>query len=119
MFSFQPTEHEETDLDVVITELIAKMSDHEGHTKEYTAMTDNLKTLIEARKLEVETESLQTKTDLEVQKAEAEINARKTVSADTIALIGANLAGILMILSYEHANVITSKAIQQISKIRL
>jgi len=33
------------------------------------------------------------------------------VNRDTLALIGANLFGILMIIKYEHVNVITSKAL--------
>jgi hypothetical protein len=40
------------------------------------------------------------------------------VSPDTWALVGANLAGIVMILSHEHAHVITSKALSFVLKPR-
>ena len=39
------------------------------------------------------------------------------VSPDTWALVGANLAGIVMILSHEHAHVITSKALGFVRKL--
>lgn len=42
----------------------------------------------------------------------------KRVSPDTWALIGANLAGILIIISYERVNVITTKAIGFLTKLR-
>lgn len=40
------------------------------------------------------------------------------VSADTWATIGANLAGILLIISHERVNVVTTKAIGFVSKLR-
>jgi hypothetical protein len=36
---------------------------------------------------------------------------KKTVSPDTLAIVIGNLAGIILILGYEKANVITSKAL--------
>lgn len=42
----------------------------------------------------------------------------KRVSPDTKALVGANLVGIVMILSHEHAHVITSKALAFVLKPR-
>jgi hypothetical protein len=38
------------------------------------------------------------------------------VSPDTLALIGANLLGIVIVVAYEHAHVITSKAFSSIIK---
>lgn len=40
------------------------------------------------------------------------------VSADTMAIVGANLLGIIMIIRYEHANVITSRAMNMVQKLR-
>ena len=40
-----------------------------------------------------------------------ETTSPKRVSPDTMVLVGGNLAGILLILSYERAHVITSKAL--------
>ncbi len=42
----------------------------------------------------------------------------RRVSPDTLAMIGANLAGIIMILGHERANVVASKALGFVSKLR-
>jgi|JI9StandDraft_1071089.scaffolds.fasta_scaffold441265_2 methylthioribose-1-phosphate isomerase len=39
-----------------------------------------------------------------------------SVSKDTLALIGANLAGILLIITHEHTNVIATKAMSLVVK---
>lgn len=43
-----------------------------------------------------------------------ESKSRKRISPDTLATVAGNLIGILMIVSYEHTHVITSKAISHI-----
>lgn len=118
-----------SELDETITKLIEAMSGHDAHAKEFTTMTDNLKTLMEARKIDtdrikvlteaIKLESENSKLLAEVRKIDDDIIARNTISRDTLALIGGNLAGIVMILSFEHANVLTSKALAHIIKIRL
>jgi hypothetical protein len=45
------------------------------------------------------------------------IDARKPVSRDTMANIAATLAGIFMILTYEHGRVVTSKALGFVPKL--
>lgn len=45
-------------------------------------------------------------------------NRRQSVSPDTIAMIVGNLAGIGLILSYERVNVIASKAVGFVLKLR-
>lgn len=40
------------------------------------------------------------------------------VSADTLATIGANLAGILLIINHERMHVVTTKALGFVSKLR-
>jgi hypothetical protein len=47
-----------------------------------------------------------------------ESNSPKRLSPDVVATIAGNLAGILMILSYERANVVTSKALSFVLKLR-
>ena len=47
-----------------------------------------------------------------------EIDSPQRVSPDTMALIFANLTGIAMIVGYERANVVTSKAIGFLLKLR-
>jgi hypothetical protein len=150
-------EDQSSELDELITKLIEAMEGHDGHSKEFASMTDNLKTLMEARKiyverikvlaeagkLEIENNKLIAETkklegeslklaaetlkleeetvrlSAEVRKIDDEIASRRSVSRDTMALIAGNVAGIVMILSFEKANVLTSKALQQIIKIRL
>jgi hypothetical protein len=43
---------------------------------------------------------------------------KSSVSKDTMALIGANLAGILMIIKHERVNVITSRAMNLLMRAR-
>jgi len=45
-----------------------------------------------------------------LQKLTLEVNSKSKVSPDTMASVVANLAGILLILNYEHAHVFTSRA---------
>lgn len=45
--------------------------------------------------------------------------AKDRISADTLVTVGANLAGIVLILGFEKANVITSKALGFVSKLKL
>lgn len=47
-----------------------------------------------------------------------DIERRNRVSMDTLAVIGANLAGIVAILAYERAHIITSKALGFVTKSR-
>lgn len=42
----------------------------------------------------------------------------KFVSRDTLAIVGANLLGIVMIIRHEHMNVITSRAMNMVIKPR-
>ena len=47
------------------------------------------------------------------------IKSQKRLSPDTVALIVANLVGIGLILGYEHAHNLTSKAIGFVSKLKV
>lgn len=47
-----------------------------------------------------------------------EANSKRKVSADTLAIVAGNLAGILMIVGHEKAHVVTSKALGFILKAR-
>lgn len=98
MFSLRSKEHEPTVLEIAITRLISQMESHEGDTNEYSAMAGNLKTLMEARQIE------------------SDVASRKDISVETIATVAANLVGILMILHYERANIVTSKALSFVIK---
>lgn len=87
---------EPTELDPVIGRLLELMANEDPNTEEYSKMTDQL---IKLYKLKAET-------------------APKRVSADTWALIVANLAGIILIIGHERANVITTKALAFVQRLR-
>lgn len=76
-------------LEEEIKSILTKMSETDPETKEYTAMAANLETLIQAQN---------------VKKA-------KGIGMDTVAIIAGNLLGILLILGYEKASIITTKAL--------
>jgi hypothetical protein len=45
-------------------------------------------------------------------------NKKTSVSKDTLATVGANLIGILMVIKHEHVNVITSRAMNLLMRPR-
>lgn len=53
----------------------------------------------------------QIKAVMELMDKRKQLDEKKTVSPDTMAVIAGNLLGILLILTYEKANVITTKAL--------
>lgn len=79
-----------TKLEKEIDHLLGTLKDHEPHTEEYNAVSDQI---------------------VKLQKLQLEINSKRHVSPDTLAGAATNLAGILLILNFEHAHVMTSKAI--------
>jgi hypothetical protein len=79
---------EETSLDRLIDEMQTEMRQMSFEDKEFQLVLARLK---ELHKLKDESRP-------------------KRVSNDTLALIGANLLGIAIIVGYEHAHVMTSKA---------
>lgn len=56
--------------------------------------------------------------ELEIEAKEKTLKNLYGISPDTLAIIAANLAGIGLILSYERFNIVTSKAIGFIQKLR-
>lgn len=95
MFTRKPKEP--TPLDEVIADLHQKLSVMHPITEEYSTIADQLVKLYKLRK---ETESL------------------NRPSADTLALIGANLLGILIIIGHERAHVITTKALSFLARLK-
>lgn len=84
------------DIDIPINALIAAMSTVKPDTDEYAKMVDQLVKLYKLK----------------------EVDASKRVSADTLAIVAANLAGIMMIVGHERAHVVTTKAIGFVQKLR-
>lgn len=84
--------------DEVIEDIISRMKDLEPESKEYASATDQLVKMIKIQ------EEVTTPED--------------RISLDTMVTVGAQLLGILLVLNFERANVITSKALGFITKLR-
>lgn len=97
MFNIITKKDKRTNLEKEIDSVIESMSHHKADTKEYAAMAKNLETLYKAKSNE----------------------RNRYVSPDAIAMVAGNLLGIVLILGYEKANVITSKALGFIIKGRV
>jgi hypothetical protein len=129
VFTRKHPDDENTALENAIMKLISQMADQDGESDEYTKMADNLKTLMEARKIENETDKTEfeasklqsdaRKAEAEARKLEVEVETRNRPSVDTIVTVAGSLAGILMVLSYERAHVLTSKAMSQVIRLKL
>lgn len=82
----------ETVLDDEILDLLGNIRQECKNTEDYAKMVDKLSTLYELRN-------------------------KSRISKETMATIGANIIGILVVLSHERAHVITSKAFGFVKKI--
>jgi hypothetical protein len=88
-------------LDESIEILIQELAAAEAGSAEETALANSISTLMEARTAD-------------------KIGAKKpTISPETWAAIAANLGGIILILGFEKANVLTSKGLSFIPKIKI
>lgn len=68
------------------------------------------------KKMEIDSSAELKAAETEAKKAETQ--DRRRVSSDTLALIAANVAGIIMIIGYERVNVIASKALGFVGKVK-
>jgi len=89
MFDSLKTQTSPTKLDEVIDAALTQMLSIDPTTEEYSKAADQVTKLYKLR----------------------EATTPKRVGADTLAVVLGNLAGIGMILSYEHVHVVTSKAL--------
>lgn len=85
-----------------IERLIAEMSRIDPEIEDYAVMTARLDTLYKLKEVDHKVETKQL----------------FGVSAETLAVISANLLGIMMIVGHERARVITSKAVSFIPKLK-
>lgn len=83
-------------LDQTIQTLEHEMLSLNGDDKEYATMLTNLERLYKLK----------------------EKHSKRKIDPNTLLIVGGNLAGILIIVIYEHAHVIGSKAMSQIGKLR-
>lgn len=93
---FARIQREDSALVKEIDNLYSNMSDLDRSSDDYAAMVNQLTKLYKLK----------------------EINSRKRVSPDTLAIVAGNLAGILMIVGHEKAHVVTSKALSFVLKAR-
>lgn len=88
------TSDETVSLESVIDALRAQILNTRIGTEDYDKMVTQLSTLYKLK----------------------EFDSKKHVSMDTKAMVIGNLAGILLILGYEHVHVVTSKALSFVLK---
>lgn len=93
---FTKKESGKTDLDVAIDSAFSELSVHKSDSEKYAAILDRIVVLHGMKESE----------------------KPSSLSADTKAVIAANLAGILMIIGHEHTHVITTKAFSLLLKLR-
>lgn len=93
---FNLKRRELTALDETMTMVLAEMKETNPSSPEFHAMLERLERLSKLRAQD----------------------AQKRVSPDTLAIVVGNLAGILLILNYERAHVVTSKALGFVMKLR-
>ena len=87
---------EPTDLDHALHRAHGQLKNHDADTKEYAQIVDQI----------VKLQTLQA------------AEKPKPISKDTWATVGANLAGILIIVAYEHSHVVTTKALGFVPKVK-
>ncbi len=90
------TPTEKSGLEKAIDSVLTDMNTVTSETEEYAASVDQLVKLYSIK----------------------DIDRPKRVSPDTLAIIAGNLAGILVIVGHERANIVTSKALGFLLKLR-
>jgi hypothetical protein len=91
-----PRAKAQTRLEVAIDRALIELETKDVASAEYKTILERVETLYEVRKTD--------KPD--------------RVSADNLATISANLVGIILIIRHEHVNVITSRAMGLVTKLR-
>lgn len=97
---FKKKEAEPSELEDAITQLFNEMADLRGDDPEYAKRVTQLETLYKLKEVD------------------AKVDSGKRVSRDTWAIVGGNLAGILLIVGHERMHVVTSKALNFMLKLR-
>jgi predicted RND superfamily exporter protein len=90
---------------------------------EFLANIANKEAEIRVKETDLEIRKAESDTNCEVKKLDAQLKQRDVdqpwrVSPDTLAIVGANVLGIVMILGYERANVIASKALGLLTRMK-
>ncbi len=117
---FNPDEpHNE--LEELIVNHIAAMASMTEGSEEYTAAADQLKTLMETRKIDQETDKIDEEAEKlaqETRQIQDQIDNPWRPSADQLVTAGATLVAVTAMLAFEMRGVITSKTFSWIPKPR-
>jgi hypothetical protein len=112
-------------LDEAIDRLLTAMSEVDCSSKEFAVMADQLTKLYKMKDVEetLRLKALDTNANCDLRTIEASLKQKellhpKRVSPDTLILVAGNILGIVIIISYEKANVITSRAMNFVMKLR-
>ena len=89
MYNMKLNLKKKSKLENAIDSILDDMSKFDANSDEYSDMATNLEKLLKAKSYE----------------------KQKNISPDTIALVAANLIGIVLILKHEKVDIITSKAL--------
>ena len=92
------TKPEPTELEKTLSDLMREMASLNGDSPEYANMAENLVKLYKLK--------------------EVDQDSKKQLSYDAILAASANIAGILIIVGYEHKNALSSKALGFVQKLR-
>lgn len=94
MFTLPFKKTQPTSLEIEIERLLSVLTDEDPDTDKYNKVADQLSKLYKLK----------------------EIDSKKRVSPDALAAAATNLAGILLIVNFEHAHAMTSKAVSFVMK---
>lgn len=99
MFNQKPSSNTEG-VSNAIDELLVEMHEQDKDSEIYATMVDQLEKLYSLKEID------------------CKVDAGKRVSMDTLTLVAGNVFGILMIVGHERTNVVTSKALTLLTKLR-
>ena len=99
MFTKQQPEEERPELEEAIDMALSELSNHKPYSTEYVKALEQIEKLYKLRAPKPE--------------------LQKPVSLDAVIAVAGNLAGIVLILGYERAHVLTSKALGFVIKSRM
>jgi hypothetical protein len=99
------------------TEAKLKQADTDSYNKHEEFNTSHAFKMVEFSLKEQEARSNSELHDVEIELKKKEIEDFRRVKSDTLALIAANIAGIIAIISHERINIVTSKALGFVSKL--
>lgn len=101
-------------LDEAIRVVLERMSMNDPDSDEYAKMNEQLSKLVKTKEIIAKLKL----SSYEAEGKQKQMDAPDRVSKDTLALIGANIAGIMLIIGYERFNVVASKALGLIIRAR-